>query len=268
MNLSKKNLYHIIFGTSTKAGRRFDIGLLIFVLISVILVMLESVPDIQNNYGQLFYTLEICFTLLFTFEYLLRIFISPKPKKYIFSFWGIIDLLSILPTYIGFFYHGYRYLRAIRIFRLLRAFKVLNLNQFTGESDHLSRAIKASRNKIIVFISFIITIVCCMGTIMYVVEDSKNGFTSIPQSIYWAIVTITTVGYGDIAPTTVLGKFIASLSMLVGYAIIAIPTGIVTSELHQAQKLKSPKKIKRCFKCKNQLSLKDNFCSGCGKKVK
>ncbi len=222
--------------------------------------MLESIPSLDSSYGSFFHVAEIAFTIFFTLEYLVRIYISPKPLKYIWSFWGIIDLLSILPTYVGIFYNGYRFLRAIRILRLLRAFKVLNLNQFTGEGAKLGDAIMASKNKIIVFFSFILTVVCVLGTIMYVVEGTDHGFTSIPESIYWAIVTVTTVGYGDIAPETVLGKFIASFSMIIGYAIIAIPTGIVSSELH-----KEKGKI-QCSQCRSKVLISDNFCYNCGEK--
>ena len=262
MSSTRTKLFHIVFGTESPAGKRFDVWLLILVLISVVMVMLESIPEISAKYCDYFYTFEILFTIIFSIEYLLRIWISPKPKKYIFSFWGIIDLLAILPTYIGIFYHGYRFLRAIRILRLLRAFKVLNLGQFMGESVYLSNALKSSTNKIIVFLSFIITIVCCLGTLMYVIEGPDNGFTSIPESIYWAVVTITTVGYGDIAPHTVLGKFLASLSMIIGYAIIAIPTGIVSSEINKARK-----EIE-CKNCENLVEKEDQFCPKCGKKLK
>jgi len=259
----KQALYHIIFGTETPKGKRFDIFLLLLILVSVVLVMLESIPSLNQHFGNLFYSFEILFTLFFTLEYFLRIYISPKPSKYIFSFWGIIDLLSILPTYVGFFYNGYRFLRAIRIFRLLRAFKVLNLNTFIGESSYLTQALIESKNKIIVFLSFIITIVCCLGTVMYVIEGPENGFTSIPESIYWAIVTITTVGYGDIAPKTVLGKLLASASMIIGYAIIAIPTGIVVSN-----KLKDNLNLKKiCKKCSSNVEQKDLFCAKCGNEL-
>ncbi len=256
----KENLNSIIFGTNTKAGKRFDVFLLFAILLSVLFVMLESVPSFNEQYGNIFVAFELFFTIFFTLEYALRIYISPKPLKYITSFWGVIDLLSILPTYLGIFYSNYRFFRAIRIFRLLRAFTILNLKEFTGESNYLAGALMASRSKILVFLSFILTVVCCMGTIMYVVEGADNGFTTIPQSIYWSIVTITTVGYGDIAPATVLGKVIASLSMIIGYAIIAIPTGIVTSEFQKA------KALKNCKKCDMSIKKSDRFCFQCGTK--
>lgn len=205
-------------------------GLLWAILLSVTVVMLESVSDIKQEYGVLLRYLEWVFTILFTVEYLLRIYTTDKPKRYIGSFFGIIDLLSILPTYIGLFFVGSQYLLTIRIFRLLRVFRVLKLVRYSEESEVLAKAVYSSRRKIIVFLGTVFTIAVIMGTIMYIIEPPESGFTSIPRSIYWAIVTLTTVGYGDIAPITVPGQFLAAFIMILGYGVIAVPTGIVSVE--------------------------------------
>ena len=227
----KKKLYDIIFKADTPAGKAFDIGLLIAILLSVGVVLIESVEQYSQNYGRLFIYAEWAFTLLFTAEYIIRILISPKRRKYIFSFFGIIDLLSILPAYLSLVFTGVHSLIILRSFRLLRVFRIFKLARFIGEASQLSKALSASRPKIIVFLVTVGIIVVIMGTIMYLVEGAENGFTSIPKSIYWAIVTLTTVGYGDVAPSTVLGQSLASIIMIMGYGIIAVPTGIVTAEM-------------------------------------
>ena len=227
--MTKKDLYQIVFGTDTKAGKRFDVVLLWLILISIIIVMLESVPELGAKYAKLFFFVEWVLTILFTIEYLLRIYISHKPLKYIFSFWGLIDFLSILPTWLSLVYTGYHYFIIVRIFRLLRIFRVLKLVRFNNEAQVLIKALRASIYKISIFFLVVLSIVTFLGTLMYVVEGGEDGFSSIPQSIYWAIVTVTTVGYGDLVPHTVIGKFISSFAMIIGYAIIAVPTGIVTS---------------------------------------
>lgn len=254
----RRKLYHIVFGTTTKLGKRFDILLLWIILFSVLVVMLESIPTLSAHYFTQFYTVEWILTIIFTIEYLLRLWISPKPIKYIFSFWGVIDLLSILPTYLSFFLEGYHYLLVVRIFRLLRIFRILKLVRFSTEAQGLLSALKASLYKISIFFIAVISIVTILGTIMYVVEGGQDGFTSIPQSIYWAIVTITTVGYGDLVPHTVLGKFISSAAMIIGYAIIAVPTGIVTVAMARA---KEP--TKECAKCDYANISKANYCVNC-----
>lgn len=256
---TKEKLFKIVFGTDTRAGRAFDVVLLWSVLLSVLVVVLESVPDISIVYHDAFYAIEWGFTILFSIEYLIRVWISPKPLKYIFSFWGLIDLLSVLPTYLGLFLGGSHYLLVIRIFRLLRVFRILKLVRFNSEANTLIKALRASLYKVTIFFLTVLTIVILLGTLMYVVEGKTNGFTSIPQSIYWAIITITTVGYGDIVPHTVLGKFVSSFIMIIGYAIIAVPTGIVTAEMTRTKEVK-----KKCKNCHSENSILSNFCSQCG----
>lgn len=259
MNLDRKNLHNIIFNADTKEGRRFDIILLIAILINVSLVMMESMPEIGQKHPKTFYIIDWIFTIIFTLEYAFRIYSSPDRKKYIFSYWGFIDLLSILPTYLSLIFAGYHYLLMIRVLRLLRVFRILRLMKFTREGQLLLQALKLSAYKITVFISFMFAFSVLIGTLMYFIEHCNSGFSSIPASIYWAIVTITTVGFGDIVPATYLGKCLASLIMLSGYAIIAVPTGIVTVEL---SKIKN-KKI-NCMKCKYRADLDDKYCSNCG----
>lgn len=260
---TKEKLYKIVFETDTKAGKRFDVFLLWIILFSVITVMIESVPEVAKNYSDIFFIIEWIMTIIFTIEYLVRIWISPKPVKYILSFWGIVDLLSFLPTYLRIFIFGYHYLIVIRIFRLLRVFRILKLARFNTESKLLVNALKASLHKLGVFLIAVIAIVVFMGTIMYVVEGGQQGFTSIPQSIYWAVVTVTTVGYGDMVPHTVLGKFISSIAMIIGYAIIAVPTGIITVEMAN-----SGRKKRTCTNCDHQNENDAAYCSKCGEKLK
>ncbi len=233
MNKLKEKLYVIIFETSTPGGRAFDVSLLIFISLSIILVMLESVSSIRSVYGAHLKLAEIIITVFFTLEYALRIYISKKPWHYIKSFFGMVDLLCILPLFIGFFLGGAHNLIVIRALRMLRIFRVLKFTRYSREGNHLLLALINARAKLTVFLAAIITLALIFGSIMYLVEGEEHGFTSIPQSIYWAVVTLTTVGYGDIAPQTDLGRFISSLVMIAGYAIIAIPTGIVGYELTQ-----------------------------------
>jgi voltage-gated potassium channel len=256
---TREHLNQIVFGTETQAGKRFDLILLWIILFSVVVVMLESVPTFNTNYADAFWVLEWVLTVIFTIEYVLRIWISPKPLKYIFSLWGIIDLLSILPTYLSFFLVGYHYLLVVRIFRLLRIFRILKLVRFNTEAQLLANSLKSSRYKISIFLLFVLAIVTFMGTIMYVVESGQEGFESIPQSIYWAIVTVTTVGYGDAVPHTVLGKIISSFAMMLGYAIIAVPTGIVTSGM-----MKSKHLTKVCENCHTTVDMDARYCKSCG----
>ncbi len=264
MSLRKK-LYVIIFGTDTPAGKAFDVVLLIAILISVLAVMLESVPSLNESYGAIFKYLEWFLTIIFTIEYLTRVYVTDARHKYIFSFYGLIDLLSLLPTYLSLIFAGTQYLLIIRALRLLRVFRILKLGRFVGEGEQLGRALKASRHKITVFMGTVLMLVIILGTIMYLVEGKEHGFTSIPLSIYWAIVTLTTVGYGDIAPETVLGQSIASFVMILGYAIIAVPTGIVTVEL---QKDKKKQEEKACGTCKSKGHDSDAvYCKFCGEKL-
>lgn len=262
MNLDRKNLHNIIFNADTKEGRRFDIILLIAILINVSLVMVESMPEIGQKHPQTFYIIDWVFTIIFTLEYIFRVYSSPERKKYIFSYWGFIDLLSILPTYLSLIFVGYHYLLMIRVLRLLRVFRILKLMKFTREGQLLLQALKLSGYKITVFISFMFAFSVLIGTLMYVIEHGNAGFSSIPASIYWAIVTITTVGFGDIVPATYVGKCLASIIMLSGYAIIAVPTGIVTVEL---SKIKN-KKI-NCVNCKHGADYNDKYCSNCGNPI-
>lgn len=233
----KHKLHIIIQEADTPMGKAFDILLLLSILASVLVVMLDSVAPISNRFSSLFYYLEWMFTILFTIEYFLRIYITKNPfKNYVFSFYGIIDFLAILPTYLSLVVSGTHFMMVIRIFRLLRVFRILKLGRYVGATEVLKESMINSRHKIAVFLEIIITIVVLMGSIMYIVEGPENGFTSIPRGIYWAIVTLTTVGYGDIAPGTVVGQFIASAIMIMGYAIIAVPTGIVSSEMIRTEK--------------------------------
>jgi voltage-gated potassium channel len=257
---SRKEKWHeIIFGADTIEGRRFDIWLLWLILISVLVVMADSVNEIHDEYRTELKYIEFFFTAIFTLEYLARIYISEKPRKYIFSFWGIIDLISTLPTYLGLFFHGPQFFRILRIVRLLRVFRVLRLTSFMVEAQGLGSAIKKSSAKIIVFFGFVLIIVVVMGTIMYVIEPPEAGFTSIPRGIYWAVVTLTTVGYGDIAPITALGQFLSAILMILGYAVIAVPTGIVSVEMSQQNNMVA------CLKCGNAHNDVDaTYCKKCG----
>jgi voltage-gated potassium channel len=257
----KEKLHNIVFGTDTKVGRRFDIILLWIILFSVAVILLESVPAISGMYSNYFYTTEWILTIIFSMEYILRISISPKPGKYIISFWGIIDLLSILPTYLSLFVFGYHYFLTVRIFRLLRLFRVLKVARFNEETLTLISALKSSTYKISAFFMAVVAIVTFMGTLMYVVEGNQTGFTSIPQSIYWAVVTVTTVGYGDIVPTTAIGKFISSVAMIMGYAIIAVPTGIITAQMTKQEH------DSECGECHYKNEASANYCAHCGKQM-
>jgi voltage-gated potassium channel len=263
----KERLYEIIFEADTRTGKLFDLVLLSVILISVILVMLESVPSVNNKYHHLLIALEWAITIIFTLEYILRIIIVKKPFRYIFSFYGIIDFLSVIPTYLSLFIVGSQSLIVIRILRLLRIFRILKLTRYTQAGRFLMKAMWASREKISVFVFFVLTVVVIMGTIMYLVEGEKNGFTSIPTSIYWAIVTLTTVGYGDISPQTPIGQMIASLVMIMGYAIIAVPTGIITAEMMNP-KTSVEKNTQVCQKCLFDKHDDDaEFCKKCGSRL-
>ena len=263
----QKKLYIIIFESNTKAGKNFDLILLAFILLSIFTVVLESVAAFRQEYGSIFIWLEWFFTISFTVEYFLRIYSSPRPVRYITSFYGLVDLLSILPTYISYFLAGSQFLIVIRGLRLLRIFRILKLGHFLGEAETLKRALKASVAKIIVFIGAVVTVVLIIGSLMYLIEGPENGFRNIPISIYWAVVTITTVGYGDIAPQTTLGQFLATILMLLGYGIIAVPTGIVSSELTRAEKEKKPETIS-CPNCKPEDHPVDSsFCRFCGNRL-
>ncbi len=271
-NKSHKNdgwrfkIHEVIFEADTKSGKIFDIILIIAILLSVVVVMLDSIAEVNNEFGNVFYVLEWIFTILFTIEYFLRLISIGKPLKYATSFFGIVDLLAILPTYFSLLFPGSQYFLVIRVLRLLRIFRVLKLVQYVGEAKSLRQALKASKRKIIVFVFTVLIVVVIFGSLMYVIEGEDNGFTSIPRSIYWAIVTLTTVGYGDISPITPLGQALAAIIMILGYGIIAVPTGIVTAEMTIA----AGKKIstQTCLECSAEGHDSDaEFCKYCGARL-
>ena len=258
----KRRLYSIIFESDTPAGKAFDVSLLIAIVLSVTVVMLESVKSFQAVHGTLLRTLEWVFTGLFTVEYIARLLCVRRPWHYAWSFYGVIDLLAILPSYINLFTSA-NYVMVVRVLRLLRVFRVLKLAHFLEERDTLLTALRASRRKILVFIFTVLALVTVVGTLMYLVEGEENGFTSIPLSVYWSIVTLTTVGYGDITPHTPLGRFLANIIMIMGYGIIAVPTGIFSMELRQASKAKD---ARVCANCETvEADARARFCRRCGK---
>lgn len=257
----REKLREIIFGTTTRVGRTFDVILLILILLSVLVVLSESVPAWRLLYEEELHIAEWVFTIIFTIEYITRIVISPKPLKYIFSAWGIIDLLSIIPTFISPFVSGYTSFRVVRAFRLLRIFRILKLSRFTSESQALAHSLKASYYKIMVFFFFVVMLMILTGALMYVIEGGQNGFDSIPASIYWAITTTTTVGYGDITPVTVLGKLLASVMMITGYAIIAVPTGLISVEMSRYKD--SDSEDNKCDNCGHDNPFGSIYCNQC-----
>ncbi|EAR00404.1 ion transporter [Maribacter sp. HTCC2170] len=271
-NEKKKNwritLHEIIYGTHTPAGKMFDIILLALILYSIIIVMLESVPRIDGRFHDFLNISEWVVTILFSVEYVLRLICIKRPSKYIFSFFGIIDLLSTIPKYLSFFFVGSQYFTAFRALRLLRVFRILKLVRYVGESNNLVRALKASRTKIFVFVFFVLVVSVLLGTIMYLVEGPEHGFNSIPHSVYWTIVTLTTVGYGDISPETALGQFIATFVMIIGYGIIAVPTGIVSAEYASAKHDKNADEGRSCHNCTAEIIRDDaQYCRKCGQKL-
>lgn len=264
----KKKLHEIIYEADTPSGKWFDIILLFLILASIAVVMLESVSEIGNNYAYELDLAEWIITILFTLEYFARIVVIKKPKEYIFSFYGVIDFLSTIPKYLSLFFIGSHALIALRALRLLRVFRILKLARFIGEGNELANALKASRAKISVFLLAIFMLCIVLGTLMYMIEGgSGGGFTSIPRSVYWAIVTLTTVGYGDIAPVTPFGQFIASIIMILGYAVIAVPTGIVSSEMTKDRK-KVHLNTQSCTQCSASNHRDDaDFCYECGHEI-
>jgi voltage-gated potassium channel len=261
-------IHEIIFEADTREGKLFDIVLLVLILLSVVTVMLESIDHLNQQYHVLFRTIEWVVTILFTIEYALRIYSLVRPWKYITSFYGIIDLLAIIPTYLSLILVGSQYLVTIRALRLLRIFRILKLGRMLRESNILLLALRKSRSKVFIFFVAVLTIVVFVGSLMYVVEGSYNpGYSSIPRSIYWAIVTITTVGYGDITPVTTLGQVLSAMLMITGYAIIAVPTGIVTMEMTRAQKYLQVS-TQACMACGREGHDPDaEFCKFCGAKL-
>ncbi|MGB3773966.1 MAG: ion transporter [Leeuwenhoekiella sp.] len=271
----REQVHTVIAEADTPAGKAFDIVLLVLILFSIVLVMLESVSEINSLYHDYFYIGEWIITIFFTIEYILRIISIRKPTAYIFSFYGIIDFLSTIPLYLSFFFVGTNALLAIRALRLLRVFRILKITRYIGEGNKLARALKDSRPKIFVFLFAVLILSVIAGTLMYLVEGPEHGFKSIPISVYWCIVTLTTVGFGDIAPVTATGQFIAAVIMILGYGIIAVPTGIVTSEMAKGKDKSSPEDIdyvhtntQACHNCgakHHQDSAK--FCHKCGTKL-
>jgi voltage-gated potassium channel len=261
--LWRRELYRIIFEADSPGGRLFDVALLWAIVISVVAVMLDSVHDIQAVYGGPLRVVEWVLTGLFTIEFVLRLLAAKRALRYAVSFFGIVDLLALLPTFLSFFIAGTHSLLVIRALRLLRIFRVLKLARYVGEAGLLASALKGSARKILVFLGVVLTVQLIVGALMFLIEGEDSGFTSIPQSIYWAIVTMTTVGYGDIAPMTVPGKLLASLVMIVGYAIIAVPTGIVASEISEHRKGQIT--TRHCGHCVREGHDPDaRFCKYCG----
>jgi len=259
----KHHLYVIIFGTHTTAGRAFDISLIVAIIASLIVLVLDSIPALNAKWANVFMYLEYSFTALFTIEYLLRLYCSPKPTAYARSFYGVIDLLAILPTYLALFFPAASYISVIRMLRVMRIFRILKLVRYLQDSNILLRSLLMAKRKIFIFFSTVGILVIILGSIIYVIEGPKHGFTSIPQSIYWAIVTITTVGYGDLVPKTPVGQAIASITMLLGYSILAVPTGIITAELNQ--EMNAHRSLVRCPNCSRSGHDSDaHFCKHCG----
>ncbi|BDR12852.1 ion transporter [Vibrio sp. STUT-A11] len=262
----KNTLYVTIFGTHTKAGRTFDIALIIAILSSLAVLVLDSIPAVQAVWAKELKFLEYTFTGLFTIEYLLRLYCSPKPAAYAKSFYGVVDLLAILPTYLVLFFPSASFMGVIRALRVLRIFRILKLVRYLQDSNVLLRSLLMARRKIFIFFSAVAILVTIFGSLIFIVEGPENGFTSIPKSIYWAIVTITTVGYGDLIPQTNLGKALASITMLLGYSILAVPTGIFTAELHQ--EMQSHKQLVKCPNCSHAGHDPDAiYCKHCGSEL-
>lgn len=261
----KTKLHEVIYEADTPLGRFFDIILLFLILLSVILVMLESVSWIDLKYHKILYIGEWVITIFFSLEYILRIITVKKPSRYIFSFYGIIDFLSTIPLYLSFIFAGSNYLLTVRALRLLRVFRILKITRYIGEANKLTKALKNSRPKILVFLFTVFIIAILAGTLMYLIEGEESGFTSIPRSVYWAIVTLTTVGYGDIAPADPFGQFIAAILMVMGYGIIAVPTGIVSAEYTKDEEEIIHTNTQVCSNC-NQLVHHDDakYCHTCG----
>ncbi|WP_370981539.1 ion transporter [Agaribacterium sp. ZY112] len=260
-------LYEIIFGTDTRLGKTFDLILIMLICVSVLVLMIESLSDLSERSLLLLRIAEWFFTLVFTLEYALRLYCAPNPFRYARSFYGVVDLLSVLPSYISLIFPGANYLLIVRLLRVLRVFRILKLARYLSEANVLLRAMLHSRRKILVFFFSVFVLSIIFGSLMYVVEGTENGFSSIPKSVYWTIVTITTVGYGDITPQTSLGQFIAAIAMLTGYSIIAVPTGILTAEL--TQEMNREKQRRQCSGCHAEAhELAAKYCLHCGSRLK
>lgn len=264
----RRKVHTIIYEADTPAGKLFDVVLLILIVISVIALILESVASIEKKYGYALYVIEWIITIFFSLEYIGRLLSVKRPMKYAMSFYGVVDLLATIPNYIDLLFPGFHFLLAVRAIRLLRVFRILKLMHFVGASNLLVVALRRSRVKIMVFLFTVLVLCVILGTIMFMVEGPENGFSNIPVSIYWTIVTLTTVGFGDITPVTPLGQFISSVIMILGYGIIAVPTGIVTSELHTRPHNRAKNNTQACHDC-GQQNHRDsaNFCFHCGAKL-
>jgi voltage-gated potassium channel len=259
----RERLREIIFGTDTAAGRAFDVVLLWVIVLSVLVVLFESVASLRQQYGTALRVVEWVFTILFSIEYILRIYSAYRPRGYVFSFFGFVDLLAVIPTYLSFFFAGAQSLIVIRSLRLLRVFRVLKLTHYLGEAQVLLVALRASRRKITVFLGGVLATVLIVGSAMYLVEGEASGFSSIPRAMYWAIVTMTTVGYGDIAPVTVPGQFLAAILMILGYGVIAVPTGIVSAEMVQQRRhAASARTCPTCYLAEHDEDA--GYCKHCG----
>jgi voltage-gated potassium channel len=266
MSSLRRKLYYIIFHDDTPVSRGFDLVLILVIILSVVAVILESIPSFRQDYSDLLHAIEWAITVIFTLEYAARIWTHPKPLLYIFSFFGIIDFLAIIPTYLDLIFTGAMGFAVIRALRLLRIFRILKITRYSSEGAIILEALKASRYKIFVFLFGVLMVVVIIGTLMYLIEGEEHGFTSIPAGIYWAIVTLTTVGYGDITPVTSLGKFISSLVMVIGYGVIAVPTGIVTFEIASA--VRSQRERRECKSCGHHDHDADAiYCKVCGKEL-
>lgn len=262
----QQRCFHVIFGYDTKAGRAFDIALVLAILVSVAIVICDSVTLLHTRYREIFRTAEWAFTLLFTLEYLVRLAVIRQPLHYARSFYGVVDLLALLPTYVSLLFPGLHFLAVLRVLRILRIFEVLHLRRYTRATSVLLDTLDNSWRKILVFLLAMLTIVTIFGALLYVIEGSEHGFTSIPISMYWALVSLSTVGYGDISPGTPFGKFVASILILIGYGIIAVPTGIYTAEL--ATSLRFRNDGRACESCSKADHNSDAiYCRHCGTKL-
>ncbi len=261
----RENLRIIIFGTDTRAGKNFDIALIIAIIISVFVVLIDSVEHVRATYGSYLIIMEWILTIVFTIEYLLRIWVAKRPLRYMVSFYGLVDFVSISPSYLALFFEGAHILIAFRVLRLLRLFRVFKLIRYMEEAHVLITALRASKRKIIVFLIAMLSVVVIIGTVMYIVEGPANGFVNIPISMYWAVVTITTVGFGDITPQTALGRFFAGILMILGYSILAVPTGVFSLELSKAAQKVNNKTCPTCQTTENTAN--SNFCKDCGEKL-
>ena len=265
----KERLYNIVFNSDTKAGKAFDISVMIAIILSLVVAFVETKPAVMGRFKDVLTVMEYILTFFFTIEYILRLYCSPRPKDYAFSFFGIIDLVATLPLYLSFipYLSSARYFFILRVFRLLRIFRVLKLFSFINEGHLLLQSIRLSFRKILVYFLFVLILVTIIGTLMFMVEGGQPGtqFTDIGTSIYWAIVTLTTVGYGDITPVTIVGRLLSSVVMILGYTIIAVPTGIVSATMIDETKRKG--KNGRCPRCNEKTDLKANYCKHCGERL-